>query len=260
MKHTTARCALAFFLAAGWPSSAAASQIPWPKVKSQYPYAVQYGVTFTDGSSNAGTLLPCGNEFLLPQGGSFFGASSKRAVFVEQLTIRKDGLLIVRFDGQAVEDASQWGKDVRSTAVIDETGLRTAPKSSCFRVLNTLAEDLQARVVHRDGSTSLRTWRSCEPYVWSDREMASTRRRGNNVARLVVMRGDETLYELERAGFKKLLKARRKEYPHCPWLHMLLVDESGIRALPASEFAAAHANPTRFCATPKGGEAHHGNE
>ena len=148
MSHTP------LLLSCCWPFGVACSVVLWPSVSSQYPHAVQYEVGFTNGSSNAGTLLPCSGLFLVPQGAPFFGGS-KRAVFVEQLTIRRGGVVVASFDGKAVEAASQWAEDAGGEAVIDESGLRRAARTRCVRVLNTLPEDLQARVVYRDGSESL---------------------------------------------------------------------------------------------------------
>ena len=249
MRPVAVRCARILLLSCCWPFGVMAAKIPWPMVSSQYPHAVQYEVGFTNGSSNAGTLLPCGSPNMVPQGVSSFGASSKRVVFVEQLTIRRGGVVVASFDGKAVEAASQWAEDAGGEAVIDESGLRRAARTRCVRVLNTLPEDLQARVVYKDGSESLRTWRSCAPYVLADRDIALPGRRRNAVARIVVMRHGEVLHQVERKAFKKLLKAHRKEsYAHCPWLHLLVVDESGIKALPASELVSAELDFRRFCA------------
>ena len=157
--------------------------------------------------------------------------------------------MVASFDGKAVEAASQWATDAAGSAVIDESGLRRTAGTRCVRVLNTLPEDLQARVVYKDGSESLRTWRSCDPYVFADRDIAFPGRKWNAVPRIVVMRHGEVLHQVERKAFKKLLKAHRKEsYAHCPWLHLLVVDESGIKALPASELVSAELDFRRFCA------------
>ena len=202
------------------------AQVPlWPKVQNQYPHPVQYEVAFTNGSTHVEMVGPCGNRSLWAKGERFVTtgwAKPNRKVFVKRLTIRKDGAVIAEFDGEEIE--RPWREEY-AFAVIDETGLRAIPSiTKCFLVLNTLAEDIQARVEHKDGAESLRAWKACEPAIWADRDLVPLERKGNRVERLVVARAGKALHRMERAEFRELIRGR--------WAALLAVDESGIRVVP----------------------------
>ena len=212
------------FLLSGCIYSIVATVALWPELQNQYPHPVQYDIAFTNGSSHVEMVGPCGNRSLWAQGERMFTtgwAKRNRNVFVERLTIRKDGVVIATFDGEEIE--KPWREET-IYAVVDETGLRGNPSVvPCFLVLNTLAEDVQARAEYRDGTEALRTWKACEPAIWADRELAPPGRRGNQVDRLVVSRTGDVLHQLERSEFRALLKGRLSA--------LLAVDESGIRVV-----------------------------
>lgn len=219
--------------------------IPGPRIQSHYPYDVQYEATLTDGSSRTGTLPPCGTTDFFPL---LHTAPHdwKRTVFLEQLAIRRGGVVQARFRGAEIEAASQ--RKEMTVAVIGERGLRTVNGTLCSTILNTLAEDLQVRAVYKDGSESLATWRACVPHVWNGWDIARPDRARNNLARLVVTRGGDVLHDLDARAFKGVFEARLKRWHFFrvpkgeplwqsyrrPWLDMVLVDESGFKPLPGS--------------------------
>lgn len=211
-------------LLCGCPLVVVGTVFLWPEVQNQYPHPVQYEMEFTNGSSRVEMVPPCTHSSLWATGEPYFkGLLGKpnRKVFVQRLTVRKDGVAIATFDGEEIE--RPWRED-HAFLVIDETGLRAIPSfTPCFLVLNTLAEDVQARAVYRDRRESLRTWKACEPAIWADRELAPPGRRGNQVDRLVVSRTGDVLHQLERSEFRALLKGRLSA--------LLAVDESGIRVV-----------------------------
>lgn len=238
-------CGILAFLLSGCPMGAHHNFIPGPRLQSQYPYDIQYEATLTDGSSRTGTLPPCGSADFFPLLRAAPG-DWKRSVFLEQLTIRRDGVAQARLPGAEVEAASQ--REEMTVAVVDEAGLRrTLGTAPCSLVLNTLVDDMHVRAVYKEGSESLATWRACRPYVWSGRDIARPDQPRNNLNRLVITHGGEVLHDLDRKMFKAVFKARLKRWhfvdqgpqpswqsDHRPWLDMVLVDESGFKSVPGS--------------------------
>ncbi len=201
-------------------SNLARHALPAPAVRNLYPHDVQYEIKLTDGSLKTATCAPCGSISLFHHQ---IVPKDWRAVFVDEMTVRRDGVVLARFDGEAVEAAANQDEDASGIAVTDEAGLRPATRGGrCVRILNTLAEDLQARVVYEDGSQRLRTWPACQPQIWS----------GQNIARLDVTRDGEALPALRRRGFDDALKKRPKrsrQHRNGPWRNVVLVDESGFK-------------------------------
>ena len=201
---------------------------PGPRLQNQYGHDIEYEIERTDGSTDTGTLPPCVSTPFFQIVGTF-PRNWQRSVFVNRLTIRKDGVEIARFDRDDVEGAGRGRRSSDRYLALDDTGLRSLglledikwPVTECSLILNTLAEDLQVRVVYHDGSDAHRTWRACEPFVWSGRDVGR-RDRGHRVrvARFIVARGGEVLHDFDGDEFLEHVAKQRRG--------LLLVTESGF--------------------------------
>ena len=228
---------------------------PGPRLQNQYGHDVEYEIERTDGSSKTGVLPPCVRMSFFPSHGSL-SPNWQRAVFVNRLTIRKDGVEIARLSRDDIEGASQGMRFSDRYLALDETGLRSlgfvddvkGPALGCSLILNTLAEDLQVRVVYRDGSDARRTWRACEPFVWSGRDIGRRdRARRGGLVRLIVTRGGEVLHDFDRREFRDHVAKQRAG--------LLLVTESGFersywKRKVAYKFVPLGTDYRRHCTSP----------
>lgn len=201
---------------------------PGPVLQNQYGHDIEYEIERTDGSTDTGTLTPCTTMRF----STFIGPLHRnwqRHVLVNRLTVRKDGVEIARFGRDDIEGAGQGRLSEDRYLALDETGLRSLgfledikwPVTECSLILNTLAEDLQVRVVYHDGSDAHRTWRACVPFVWSGRDIGRRdRARRVRVARFVVARGGEVLHDFDGDEFLEHVARQRRG--------LLLVTESGF--------------------------------
>ena len=228
---------------------------PGPRLQSQYAHDIEYEIERTDGSVDAGTVPPCAILRVFPPHGSL-PPNWTRTVFVKRLTIRKDGVDVAQFDRHDIEGSSQGRFSDDRVLALDETGLRSLgllddikwPILDCSLILNTFAEDLQVRVVYRDGSEARWIWGACEPFIWSGMDIGRRgRARSGSLARFVVARDGEVLHDLDRREFRASVGKKRGD--------MLLITESGFERsdweiIVGYDYAPLGSDYRRHCASP----------
>lgn len=248
-------CACAFALSGCFILNMLGNVAPGPRLQNQYAHDIEYEIERTDGSVKAGALPPCGTMDFFPPHGSL-PRNWTRTVFVKRLTIHKDSVEIARLDRDDIEGSSQGRFSDDRVLALDETGLRSLgflddikwPILECSLILNTFAEDLQVRVVYRDGSEAHRIWGACKPFVWSGMDIGRRgRARGGGLVRFVVTRDSEVLHDLDRREFRASVGKKRPG--------MMLITESGFERsdwalIVGYDYAPLGSDYRRHCALP----------
>ena len=224
-----------------FPSLLPIREWPGPLVANRFATDVDVEVRLTDGTVRRGTYKPCDEH-------RYFDAHPltymERTVFVERLTVRKDGAVIGDYQGAKVEALGAFG----GVAVLDESGLRRLTGHvRCSRVFNTTTTDVRVAAVYGDGSTASLTLRPCEPHLWTgldplrDKELQAD---DASPTRLTVTRDGEVIHDLDERAigktFKRHLRSRN--------LMIYAIGESAI-------VGQGGVTPPRRCLRPNAGPA-----
>ena len=178
-----------------------------PALVNGFATDVDVTVKLTDGTVRRRSYGPCERHWV-------FGPWSfdQRTVFVERLTIERDGAVVGDYEGAKVEARGALG----GAALFDESGLRRWTGWGCARVFNTTGESLRVTGHYRDGGTASVTLRPCEPLLWTSGDLTRPKAAGKcrtrwskhcrPAKRTVIKRGDRVIHNLSARAFRKTFK------------------------------------------------------
>jgi len=105
---------------------------PGPSIRSEFATNVILNISYTDGKKFSHEWMPCQTMHLGATEAGKWGIKSQENVFIDRITIEKNGAIVHDFDQQKIKEIVEGEEAEKSTLlIVDESGVRSSIGSPC---------------------------------------------------------------------------------------------------------------------------------